>query len=190
MCSIVVVLEVHVILAKCDIIGDPKPYSHMMTSSIEKPTPLVDTGLSDPKEDHADVDPKQPLTSAQKCSQTHSTKRKHQSSNQNILAAAKDIPKAARTMVEKNTEDDMGSCFEKLENIGWGTEDPLYDTALLLFGECVDYRKVWLHLKPESRENWVKNAGSKYGLLDSFKETLTAPFSWLIDGMPFVLTGG
>ncbi|GJU17049.1 hypothetical protein Tco_1145015 [Tanacetum coccineum] len=53
----------------------------------------------------------------------------------------------------------MGACIEKLDKLGWGAEDPLYDTALLLFGQSADYRKLWLHLKLESCGKWVKNAG-------------------------------
>ncbi|GKD70226.1 hypothetical protein Tco_1324316 [Tanacetum coccineum] len=83
-------------------------------------------------------------------------------SNQEDDHAAKDIPRITSMMMEKNKEDDMYACFKKLENIGWGTEDPLYDTALLLFGESAEYRKLWLLLKPESCGKWVKNAGSKH----------------------------
>nr|GEV87935.1 L10-interacting MYB domain-containing protein-like [Tanacetum cinerariifolium] len=36
----------------------------------------------------------------------------------------------------------------------------MYDTALLLFDQSADYRKLWLHLKPESCGNWVKSVGS------------------------------
>nr|GFA56103.1 L10-interacting MYB domain-containing protein-like [Tanacetum cinerariifolium] len=56
-------------------------------------------------------------------------------------------------------EDDMGACIEKLDKIGWAAQDPMYDTALLLFGQSADYRKLWLHLKPESCGNWVKSVG-------------------------------
>ncbi|GKD51907.1 hypothetical protein Tco_1280883, partial [Tanacetum coccineum] len=80
-------------------------------------------------------------------------------SNQKKDHAEKDIPRIASMMMGKNKEDDMCACFKKLENIGWGTEDPLYDTALLLFGESADYRKLWLLLKPESCRKWVKNDG-------------------------------
>ena len=68
-------------------------------------------------------------------------------------------------LVEKHITDDMDACMDKLEKIGWGTQDPKYDTAILLFGENPDLRKVWLRLKPESCENWIRNAGGKYGLL-------------------------
>nr|GEW86433.1 DNA-directed DNA polymerase [Tanacetum cinerariifolium] len=46
-------------------------------------------------------------------------------------------------------EDDMGACIEKLDKVGWAAQDPMYDTALLLFGQSADYRKLWLHMKPE-----------------------------------------
>ncbi|GKF54945.1 hypothetical protein Tco_0165285, partial [Tanacetum coccineum] len=73
------------------------------------------------------------------------------------------VSKMAKTMMEKNKEDDMGACIEKLDKIGWAAQDPMYDTALLLFGQSADYRKLWLHLKPESCGNWVKSAGSMFG---------------------------
>nr|GEY50610.1 DNA mismatch repair protein MLH1 isoform X2 [Tanacetum cinerariifolium]GEY51239.1 DNA mismatch repair protein MLH1 isoform X2 [Tanacetum cinerariifolium] len=58
-------------------------------------------------------------------------------------------------------EDDMGACIEKLDKVGWAVQDPMYDIALLLFGQSADYRKLWLHLKPESCGNWVKSVGKK-----------------------------
>ncbi|GJU80498.1 L10-interacting MYB domain-containing protein-like protein [Tanacetum coccineum] len=70
-----------------------------------------------------------------------------------------DVSKLTRMMMEKSKEDDMGACIEKLDKMGWGAEEPIYDTALLLFGQSADYRKLWLHLKPESCGKWVKNAG-------------------------------
>nr|GEY97702.1 L10-interacting MYB domain-containing protein-like [Tanacetum cinerariifolium] len=56
-------------------------------------------------------------------------------------------------------EDDMGACIEKFNKVRWAAQDPMYDTALLLFGQSADYRKLWLHLKPESCGNWVKSVG-------------------------------
>nr|GEY63792.1 L10-interacting MYB domain-containing protein-like [Tanacetum cinerariifolium] len=65
-----------------------------------------------------------------------------------------------RMLMEEKKEDDMGACIEKLDKVGWAAQDPMYDTALLLFGQSADYRKLWLHLKPESCWNWVKSVGS------------------------------
>ncbi|GJW14004.1 hypothetical protein Tco_0018137 [Tanacetum coccineum] len=77
-----------------------------------------------------------------------------------------DVSKLTRMMMEKNKEDDMGACIEKLDKMGWGAEEAIYDTALLLFLKGAEYRILWLHLKPESCGNWVKNVGSMFGLLD------------------------
>ncbi|PWA73085.1 hypothetical protein CTI12_AA261400 [Artemisia annua] len=77
-----------------------------------------------------------------------------------------DVSKLTRMMMEKNKEDDMGACIEKLDKMGWGAEEPIYDTALLLFLKGADYRKLWLHLKPECCGKWVKISGSIFGLLD------------------------
>nr|GFC23214.1 putative reverse transcriptase domain-containing protein [Tanacetum cinerariifolium] len=68
------------------------------------------------------------------------------------------VSKMMRMLMEEK-KDDMGACIEKLYKIGWAAQDPMYDTALLLFGQSADYRKLWLHLKPESCGNWVKSVG-------------------------------
>nr|GFC08666.1 L10-interacting MYB domain-containing protein-like [Tanacetum cinerariifolium] len=67
------------------------------------------------------------------------------------------VSKMMRMLMEKKKEDDMVSCIEKLDKVGWEAQDPMYNTALLLFGQSADYRKLWLHLKPESCGNWVKS---------------------------------
>ncbi|GKD39229.1 L10-interacting MYB domain-containing protein-like protein [Tanacetum coccineum] len=131
-------------------------------------------------------------------STTQNNKRKFQSSNDAISMFGKDISdvmkmmveitndvrvlykksetleegvsKLTRMVMEKSKEDDMGACIEKLDKIGWVAQDPMYDTALLLFSQSADNRKLWLHLKPESCGNWVKNAGSMFGLLDYCNE--------------------
>nr|GFA30944.1 L10-interacting MYB domain-containing protein-like [Tanacetum cinerariifolium] len=66
-----------------------------------------------------------------------------------------------RMLMEEKKEDDMGACIEKLDKIGWAAQDLMYDTSLLLFGQSADYRKLWLHLKPESCGNWVKSVGKE-----------------------------
>nr|GEZ33316.1 putative reverse transcriptase domain-containing protein [Tanacetum cinerariifolium] len=56
-----------------------------------------------------------------------------------------------------------------LVKVQWNSkraQDPMYDTALLLFGQSANYMKLWLHLKPESCGNWVKSVERKFGLLD------------------------
>nr|GEW72002.1 myb/SANT-like domain-containing protein [Tanacetum cinerariifolium] len=72
------------------------------------------------------------------------------------------VSKMMRMLMEEKKEDDMGACIEKLDKIGWAAQDPMYDTVLLLFGQGANYRKLWLHLKPESCRNRVKSVGNKY----------------------------
>ena len=67
--------------------------------------------------------------------------------------------------MEKHKEHDMTSCMEKLVKMEWGISDPRYQTTVLLFGESTDLRKVWLFLPTEACEMWLKNVGSKYGLM-------------------------
>ncbi|KAJ0825998.1 hypothetical protein HanRHA438_Chr17g0809331 [Helianthus annuus] len=82
-----------------------------------------------------------------------------------LIEVADSIIKITKILIEKhNLSNDMDACMEKLETMGWGELDVKYQTALLLFGESADIRKVWLRLRPHSCELWVKNAGAKYGL--------------------------
>ena len=85
--------------------------------------------------------------------------------NAKIIEVGDEISKVARMLVEKHKEHDMTSCMEKLVKMEWGISDPRYQTAILLFGESADLRKVWLFLPTEACEMWLKNAGSKYGLM-------------------------
>ncbi|KAF5787170.1 hypothetical protein HanXRQr2_Chr10g0449791 [Helianthus annuus] len=76
------------------------------------------------------------------------------------------ITKVAKILIEKhNLSNDIDTCMEKLETMGWGELDVKYQTTLLLFGESADIRKVSLRLQPQSCELQVKNAGAKYGLI-------------------------
>ena len=136
------------------IIGDPKPFYD--PTIYEDDSDEYDSDEDDSDELSQNEDALAP-TQKCSCSETQSNKKIKLQSE-----IAKDISRIAEMMMEKNKENDMGACFEKLENIGWGREGSMYDTAVLLFDESADYRKVWLHLKPESCEKWVKNAGSKF----------------------------
>ncbi|KAJ0957953.1 putative Myb/SANT-like domain, harbinger transposase-derived nuclease domain-containing protein [Helianthus annuus] len=93
-------------------------------------------------------------------------KRKHKATLESkLIEVGEDISKLAKMMIEKHTlSDDMDACLEKLETLGWDESDAKYETTLLLFGESADLRKLWVRLKPQNCEKWVKNAGAKYGL--------------------------
>ncbi|KAI3783498.1 hypothetical protein L1987_42582 [Smallanthus sonchifolius] len=85
--------------------------------------------------------------------------------NSKIIEVGDNINEVAKMLIEKHQlSNDMDACMDKLETLGWEELDAKYQTALLLFGESADIRKVWLRLKPHSCELWVKNAGAKYGL--------------------------
>ncbi|XP_022034976.1 L10-interacting MYB domain-containing protein-like [Helianthus annuus] len=95
-------------------------------------------------------------------------KRKHKATLESkLIEVGEDISKLAKMMIEKHTlSDDMNACLEKLETLGWDESDAKYETTLLLFGESADLRKLWVRLKPQNCEKWVKNAGAKYGLFN------------------------
>ncbi|GJW41570.1 L10-interacting MYB domain-containing protein-like protein [Tanacetum coccineum] len=164
--SFISVHDLNVIRCNCIILGDPKPFPGNQTPSVNKFIPPkleedhVDPDVNDDRP-HAD-EPTAPKQKCSSCSQTQSRKRERQSSD--------------------NKEDgEIGACFEKLEKLGW-EEGPMYDTAVLLFGESSDYRKIWLHLKPKSCVNWVKNAGErKYSsFVTQWKSLKTISLSQLI----------
>ncbi|GJY55662.1 hypothetical protein Tco_0454777 [Tanacetum coccineum] len=188
--------DLTVIHTKCGIIGDPDLLFDDETSLVERSTPTI-PHEDHARSHHVEEPPTQKGTSH---SSTQNKKRKLQSSDDIISGFGKDIStlvnkimektiqdglgacykkletledcvsKMMRMMMEKNKEDDMGACIEKLDKMGWGAQEPIYNTALLLFGQSADYRKLWLHLKPESCGNWVKNAGRhawKHNCVDS-----------------------
>ncbi|KAL8241537.1 hypothetical protein R6Q59_014891 [Mikania micrantha] len=65
-------------------------------------------------------------------------------------------------LIEKhNLDNDIDACMEKLGTLGWEEFVAKYQTALLLFGESSDIRKVWLRLQSHTCELWVRNAGAK-----------------------------
>ncbi|KAM0049877.1 hypothetical protein Hdeb2414_s0008g00291111 [Helianthus debilis subsp. tardiflorus] len=93
------------------------------------------------------------------------SKKGKQTFNAYLMEVGEDIRKVANMLLEKNNQsNDIHACMEKLETLGWEEFDAKHQTALLLFGESADLRKVWLELKPHTCEMWVKNAGAKYGL--------------------------
>ena len=110
----------------------------------------------------------EPPNSTKECSIAPQDKKRKgkQASSSNKSAVEEDFAKVVQLMMEKHRGDDIDACMEKLEKVGWGTQNMLYDVAVMLFSESADYRKVWMRLKPESLENWVRNAGRKYGILD------------------------
>lgn len=60
---------------------------------------------------------------------------------------------------------DVPACLTKLDELGWGVDHPLYHVATFIFSERADYRKVWLCLKSEGCEGWVRMIGQKHGLV-------------------------
>ena len=85
--------------------------------------------------------------------------------NSSLIEIKDNINEMAKVLIEKHkVSNDLEACMAKLETMGWEELDPRYQTMVLLFGESVDLRKVWLLLKSQSCEPWVKNAGAKYGL--------------------------
>nr|GEU77941.1 L10-interacting MYB domain-containing protein-like [Tanacetum cinerariifolium] len=97
------------------------------------------------------------------------------------------VSKMMRMLMEEKKEDDMGACIEKLDKIGWAAQDPMYDTALLLFGQSAKYSKLCLHLKPESYGNWVKSVGRKLIITNVSSKLMM--FGMTIDAAYLMLLG-
>ncbi|XP_052626080.1 uncharacterized protein LOC128133183 [Lactuca sativa] len=62
-------------------------------------------------------------------------------------------------MEKSEMDKDVDACMEKLNKMEWGEEDERHKTALLLFGESANVRKVWLRLSHSSCASWVMGAG-------------------------------
>ncbi|XP_035829961.1 uncharacterized protein LOC118479516 [Helianthus annuus] len=72
-------------------------------------------------------------------------KRKEKAAEDSALLEVRDcITKVAKILIDKHESADMDACMEKLETMGWEEKDAKHQTTLLLFGESVDIRKVWL----------------------------------------------
>lgn len=57
-------------------------------------------------------------------------------------------------------------CQNKMNDLGWAEDDPLYEVALAIFCEQNDrYREGWMQLKPERCVNWVKMIGRSKGFM-------------------------
>ncbi|KAK1429949.1 hypothetical protein QVD17_12312 [Tagetes erecta] len=107
------------------------------------------------------------LTQGEEASVRANNKRgkRKETLNSKLIEVGEEISKMAKMLIEKhNLSNDMDACMEKLGTLGWEDFDARYQTALLLFGESADIRKVWLKLQPHTCELWVNNAGAKYGL--------------------------
>ncbi|KAD6120380.1 hypothetical protein E3N88_11651 [Mikania micrantha] len=79
-----------------------------------------------------------------------------------IMEVGEHIKKLATMIIENyKASNDMEECMTKLGTMGCDESDAKYQTALMLFGESADIRKVWLQLQPQTCELWVKNAGLK-----------------------------
>ncbi|KAJ9556578.1 hypothetical protein OSB04_011192 [Centaurea solstitialis] len=126
-------------------------------------------------------------TSGQECdSRPKIQNKKRKSIQASNSQAEEDISKAVKAIMEKYSND-VPACLEKLDEIGWGTEHPLYHVATFIFSESVDYRKVWLCLKPESCEGWVRMIGRKYSM-DVEEELLLLLLFYLISDNTSSLT--
>ncbi|KAK9076456.1 hypothetical protein SSX86_004790 [Deinandra increscens subsp. villosa] len=147
---------------------------HCWGPSSTIPHPAEEFSAHDMDEDHCT----QMETDAPHASDESSGRSKHHEGQGNskrvrrntfdddLREVGKEIVNVAKMLVEserlnREKEDDVDACMEKLEKMEWGEGDPRYDTALLLFGESADLRKVWLRLKTSSCESWVRNTGRK-----------------------------
>ncbi|KAD7479364.1 hypothetical protein E3N88_02500 [Mikania micrantha] len=111
-----------------------------------------------------------PLQSVSEESSGHSKKeikkrKAKETMTSQIMEVGEHIKKLATMIIENHkASNDMEACMTKLGTMGWDESDAKYQTALMLFGESADIRKVWLQLQPQTCELWVKNAGAKYKL--------------------------
>lgn len=54
------------------------------------------------------------------------------------------------------------ACLQKLDQLGWAKDDPMYRIAMALLGDK-ENREPWLMISPEFAVAWVKTVGDKQG---------------------------
>lgn len=53
-------------------------------------------------------------------------------------------------------------CLEKLNDLGWPKDSPMYRIAMALLGDKQN-REPWMMIQPEFAIDWVKTVGDKQG---------------------------
>ncbi|XP_024984069.1 L10-interacting MYB domain-containing protein-like [Cynara cardunculus var. scolymus] len=98
-------------------------------------------------------------------SQSQRKKRKsvQPSSSVNDEEVSKIVTFVQNALEKQPMESEVGACIEKLEKFGWGS--PLYEAALHLFSLGPDYKKIWLCLKDDKCEGWVRFTGRQLGFI-------------------------
>lgn len=82
-----------------------------------------------------------------------------------IMAEKHNKPEPSSTS-EKSQLPTFDDCLNRLNEIGWGDNDPLYDVALAIFWEPNDhYRQAWMKMNPDKCANWVKMIGRSKGFM-------------------------
>lgn len=73
------------------------------------------------------------------------------------------IVAALDLMVQNNSGPSLQECKEKLNKLGWGSDNPLRQMALGIFCESAAYRTQWMLLEEDDIAIWVKMVSSKLG---------------------------
>ncbi|KAL8257297.1 hypothetical protein R6Q59_029338 [Mikania micrantha] len=136
----------------------PHPFEEVLDNTSNGLEDVDLTAMGTPTASVNDDSPVQPKKKGVK-------RKDRESVNSSLIEIKDNINEMAKVFIEKHKgSNDIEACMAKLESMGWDVLDAKYQTAILLFGESADPRKVWLLLNPLACEPWVNNAGAKYGL--------------------------
>ncbi|KAI3670484.1 hypothetical protein L1987_87819 [Smallanthus sonchifolius] len=124
----------------------PHPYEEVLENTLNGIEDIEFTRMDTPTPSVNEESPVLPTKRGEK-------RKDRESLNSKLIEVGDNINEMANVLIEKHkVSKDMEACEAKLETMGWEELDAKYQTALLLFGESVDLRKVWLLLKPQSCE--------------------------------------
>ncbi|XP_071740232.1 uncharacterized protein [Rutidosis leptorrhynchoides] len=127
--------------------------------------PMPEVQVVDPVEvEQVEEEGVQQMTSSS-CSQVKKRKRngkEHVSAIEAQISSVLSLMAAKYAKPDQPTTDD---CLAKLDELGWENDSLLYDATVAIFSEDnPTYRTIWMKLKAERCENWVKNLARTKGL--------------------------
>ncbi|KAL8237353.1 hypothetical protein R6Q59_018434 [Mikania micrantha] len=130
----------------------PHPFEEVLDNTSNGLEDVDLTAMGTPTVSVNDDSPVQPKKKGVK-------RKDKESINSSLIEIKDNINEMAKVFIEKHkASNDIEACMAKLESMGWDVLDAKYQTAILLFGESADLRKVWLLLNPLACKPWVNNA--------------------------------
>lgn len=124
----------------------------------------------------AQESPNPPLNSSTPGTQSHAStpnfeeqrptkKAKKSTKKSNNSESEEEMCKALKLIVNNNSGPSLKECKDKLNHLGWGSQNSLHKMALRIFCESASYREQWMLLEDDENEAWVEMVSLKLGFL-------------------------